>query len=112
MVPIEGEITSRSRPLEMVTDFTDFERPRRLSSSTRISAMDIRGTLTFDAVPEGTRMRWYWELAPRGLVKLLTPLVARIGRRQEEAIWAGLKRVMEGEHPPAAQTGELGGRAR
>jgi hypothetical protein len=40
-------------------------------------------------------MRWTWNLRPRGLLKLLGPLVARMGRRQEEAIWTGLKRYLE-----------------
>ena len=97
-----AEVANRGRPVEMVIEFTDFERPRRLSSWTRMSAMDIRGTLTFDPIPEGTRMRWHWELAPRGLVRLLTPLVARMGRRQEEAIWAGLKRCLEEQETPPA----------
>ena len=104
-----AEVTSRGRPVKMVIEFTDFERPRRLSSSTRTSAMDIRGTLTFDPVPEGTRMHWCWELAPRGLVRLLTPLVARMGRRQEEAIWAGLKHCLEEQETPPARAGKVGG---
>jgi uncharacterized protein YndB with AHSA1/START domain len=90
-----AQVTSRGRPVEMIIEFTAYERPRRLASSTQMSAMDIRGTLTFEPVPEGTRMRWHWEVAPRGLLKLLTPLIARMGRQQEEAIWAGLKRVLE-----------------
>jgi uncharacterized protein YndB with AHSA1/START domain len=104
-----AEVTSRSGPVEMVIAFTAFERPRRLASSTRMAAMDIRGTLTFEPVPEGTRMGWHWELAPRGLVKLLTPLVARLGRRQEEAIWAGLKRCLEEQGMPSAQAVGVGG---
>jgi uncharacterized protein YndB with AHSA1/START domain len=107
-----AEVASRGRPLEMVIEFTAYERPRRLSSWTRMSAMDIRGTLTFDAVPEGTRMRWHWELAPRGFLRLLTPLVARMGRRQEEAIWAGLKRVLEGHEESLSQADEAGGQTR
>jgi uncharacterized protein YndB with AHSA1/START domain len=107
-----AEVTSRGRPLEMVIEFTAYERPRRLSSSTRMSGMDVRGTLTFEAVSRGTRMRWHWELAPRGLVKLLTPLVARLGRRQEDAIWAGLRRVLEEQEKPQAQADEAGGRTR
>ncbi len=75
-------------------------------------AMDIRGTLTFDPVPEGTRMGWHWELAPRGFLRLLTPLVARMGRRQEEAIWAGLKRVLEGHEKSPSQVDEAGGQTR
>jgi Polyketide cyclase / dehydrase and lipid transport len=90
-----AETSSRGRTVEMVIEFTAYERPRRLASSTRMSGMDVHGTLTFDPVPDGTRMRWYWELTPRGLVRLLTPVIARMGRRQEEAIWAGLKRVLE-----------------
>jgi uncharacterized protein YndB with AHSA1/START domain len=92
--------SGRGRTVEMVIEFTAFDRPRRLASSTRMSAMDVHGTLTFEPVPEGTRMRWSWELAPRGLLKLLTPVVARMGRRQEEAIWAGLKRVLEEQEAP------------
>ena len=103
-----AEVARRGRPLEMVIEFTDFERPRRLSSSTRMSAMDIRGTLTFDPVPEGTLMRWRWELAPRDLVKLLTPLVARMGRRQEEAIWAGLERCLEEQAVPSVESVGVG----
>ena len=62
-----AEVAGRGRPLQMVIEFTGFERPRRLCSSTRMPAMDIHGTLSFDPVPGGTRMRWQWELAPRGL---------------------------------------------
>jgi len=85
-------------PVDMMIEFTDFERPRRLASSTQMSSMDVHGMLTFEPVPEGTRMRWEWRLAPRGLLKLATPLIARMGRRQEERIWAGLKRVLEQEN--------------
>jgi uncharacterized protein YndB with AHSA1/START domain len=85
------------RTADMVIEYTDFERPRRLASSTRMAAMDIHGTLTFDAVPAGTRMRWWWEITPCGLLNLVRPLVARLGQRQERAIWAGLKSYLE-EH--------------
>jgi hypothetical protein len=34
---------------------------------------------------------------PRGVFKAMTPLVARIGRCQEQRIWADLKRVMEAQ---------------
>ena len=83
---------------------TAYERPRRLASSTHLSAMDIQGTLTFDPVPEGTRMQWSWELAPRGVFKLMIPIVARIGQRQEETIWANLKDFLEGQATPHPQT--------
>jgi F420H(2)-dependent quinone reductase len=83
------------RPVEMTIEFTDYERPRRLASLTYLPTMEIQGTLSFDPVPEGTRMRWSWELQPRGIIRLLRPLIARMGQRQEETIWAGLKQFME-----------------
>jgi hypothetical protein len=40
-------------------------------------------------------MRWSWELEPRGVMRLLRPLLARMGKRQEETVWAGLKQFLE-----------------
>lgn len=90
-----AESMSQGRPVEMTITFTGFERPRRLASATHMATMDIKGTLTFEPVPEGTRMRWSWELEPQGALKLMTPLIVLIGRRQERAIWTGLKRYLE-----------------
>ncbi|HEX6760514.1 MAG TPA: SRPBCC family protein [Propionibacteriaceae bacterium] len=66
--------TSRSgrRTTEMLIEVTEFQRPRRLGSRT-----------------------WSWELSPRGALRLLGPLVARLGRRQEQTIWTGLKAQLE-----------------
>jgi hypothetical protein len=83
------------RPVQMTIEFTDYECPRHLASLTHLPTMEIRGALTFDPVPEGTWMGWSWELQPRGVLRLLTPLIARMGKRQEEAIWAGLKQFLE-----------------
>lgn len=96
--------TTMGRPAEMTIELKDVERPRRLTSVTRMSAMDIAGTLTFDPVPSGTRMRWSWELRPRGATRLLTPLIARLGKRQETEVWDGLKRYLEGPLDLAAAT--------
>ena len=99
----EMEMKGRRRPVEMTVELTDYKRPRRLASSTHMAAMEIDGTLTFDPVAEGTRMRWQWDLKPRGLVKLLSPVIARMGRRREQAIWSNLKRLLEaGETAPVA----------
>jgi uncharacterized protein YndB with AHSA1/START domain len=92
-----AEMRMRPRPMEMTTEFTGYERPRRLASTTRMSRMDIRGTLSFDPVPGGTRMRWSWELEPHGLLKLMTPLATPIGARGERAIWTSLKRFLEAQ---------------
>ena len=100
-----AEMRTRPRPVVMTTENTGYDRPRRLASTTHLSTMDIQGTLTFDPVPTGTRMRWSWQLQPRGVLKLMIPLVARIGRRQEQRIWASLKRVLE-HHQPSLSAGQ------
>jgi Polyketide cyclase / dehydrase and lipid transport len=92
-----AETVSMGRPVEMVIEFTGYERPRRLASSTHMSTMDLHGVLTFDPVPEGTRMGWSWDLEPRGILNVMGPLVARMGRRQELRIWTGLKHLLEGQ---------------
>ena len=83
--------------LALVIEITAYERPRRFASSIRMSAADIEGTLTFDPLAGGTRMRWAWKVRLRGWYKLMTPTIARSGRRQEQATWASLKQFLEAQ---------------
>ena len=96
---------SGPRRTTMTTEFTGYQWPRRLALRSHLSAMEIHGSLTFDPVPGGTRMRWSWEVAPRGLLKLVSPLVVRVGARQERAIWTGLKRLLEAKEAPTSAGG-------
>ena len=90
-----AESAAMGRKVEMTIEITACERPRRFTSSIRMSAARIHGTLTFDPLAAGTRMRWAWTVKLRGWYRLLTPLIARSGRRQEQATWDGLKRFLE-----------------
>ncbi len=92
-----AETASMGRAVQMVIEFTGFERPRRIEETVHMSSMDLQGTMTFDPVPEGTRMRWAWDLKPRGMLKVMRPLVAQMGRRGEQAIWESLKHLLEGQ---------------
>lgn len=89
------------RPADMTVEFTEFDRPRRLGSTTHISNMDINGTLLFEPQGQSTKMKWLWNIEPRGFLKLLGPIVRRMGERQELAIWTGLKKVMEAQSQPS-----------
>lgn len=93
----------RGKPVNMTVEFTAFDRPRLLGSSTHLSNMDIDGKLIFEAVPDGTRMRWFWDLHPKGFLKLMMPLVRRMGERQELRIWTEMKHILETEPAPALQ---------
>lgn len=98
-----AELSMRGRPVEMTIKFTTFDRPRLLGSSSQLSNMRIEGVLTFESVPEGTRMHWSWNLHPKGFLKLMEPMIAWTGRRQEKTIWTGLKRYLERQETPAPQ---------
>ena len=90
-----AEAVTLGRRTAMTIEYTTYERPRRLASSIHMPAADIAGTLRFDTVANGTRMGWSWVVRPRGLYRLLTPVIARVGRRQEQENWGGLKRFLE-----------------
>lgn len=96
-------IESRGRPLDMKIEVTDYTRPTRLGSTTSMSTAEIHGDMTFEPDPAGTRLSWSWELKPRGLFRVMGPLIALIGRRQEAEIWAGLKSYMESTAPPTTE---------
>ena len=88
-------MANRGRPMHLDTELTEYDRPSRLRSTTRMPGAEVHGGLTFTPEEGGTRMAWDWELEPRGLGRLLTPMIGRVGSRQEQEIWSGLKRHLE-----------------
>jgi carbon monoxide dehydrogenase subunit G len=94
----------RATPFEL--EVTEYARPSRLSSMTRMSTADISGALTFAPDAGGTRMSWSWDLRPKGILKLATPLFAAVGRRQEQRIWSSLKAHLEAGSQAPRDAGE------
>ena len=88
-------VRSGGRTAEMLIETTGYDRPRLLASTTTMKQMDVQYTLTFDSVAEGTRMRWCGVVRPKGGLRLLGPLVTRMGTRQEQRIWSNLKSHLE-----------------
>ena len=97
----DAEMKTRTGTFPMTIEVTGFERPNRLASRSHLETMDIRGELKFEAIDDRTRMSWEWELEPHGCMRVLGPIVTRMGQRQEERIWTRLKQLLEGETPPA-----------
>jgi menaquinone-dependent protoporphyrinogen oxidase len=89
--------------MPMTIEFTGFDRPARLASATHSSTMDTVGALAFEPTFDGTRMRWSWEVQPRGVLRLMLPVVSLFGRRQERTIWGNLKRLLESEMQPGVE---------
>jgi hypothetical protein len=98
-------IMSRGRPADMLIELTGYDRPVRLAQVTTMRQANMSGTLTFEPVGAGTRMRWSWQVRPKGAVKLLAPVIAWMGRRQEQAVWAGMKQQLEAPQTATAGPG-------
>lgn len=76
-------------------EFTSFERPTRLGSHSLANGMIMDGELVFEPVGTATRMTWAWNVRPTGALRLLSPLITWMGRRQENRIWSALKSHLE-----------------
>ena len=95
-------VMTGARAADMTVEVTEFDRPSRLGSTTRVSnILDINGTLLLEPQGQSTKLKWLWNMEPRGFIKLLGPIVRRMGERQELAIWTGLKKVMEAQSQPS-----------
>ena len=90
------------REVPMTVELVDFGRPHHLGVLTAVDGTIIDGTMDFVPCPGGTRMSWDWDVRTSGGLKLLSPLVALMGRRQERRIWTALKHRLEARRP--AQT--------
>lgn len=86
---------SEGREMPMDIEVTVFERPTRMASHTELQPMEIDGALCFTREGRATRMTWDWELHPHGVLRLAGPMLTRIGRKQEQRIWEGLKARLE-----------------
>ncbi|TQN46417.1 polyketide cyclase/dehydrase/lipid transport protein [Humibacillus xanthopallidus] len=88
-------ILTRGKPLDVEIETTGYERPTEVASRSVMGRSTVTGALRFDPVPSGTRLSWDWDVHVGGAGRVLGPLIAVIGRRQERAIWEGLKRYLE-----------------
>ena len=91
-------VASMARTAEMLIECTGHDRPMLLATTTMAQA-DISYTLKFEPVPAGTRMRWSGQVRPRGALRLPSPVITRLGMRQEERIWTSLKEHLEAGPP-------------
>ena len=89
------EIMARRKIVPMTTEFTEFDRPRRIAEVSTWTGGGSTGALTFEPVDGSTLMRWSWDVQTHGVLRFMGPLVASMGRRQERRIWTGLKQLLE-----------------
>ena len=92
-------VTSMGRTAEMLIQCTGYDRPALFATTTTMAQADISYTLRFEPAPAGTRMRWSGQVQPKGAFRLLSPVITRLGIRQEERIWTSLKKHLEAASP-------------
>lgn len=90
-------ILIRGRPTEVDIEVTRYERPTVLGSRSVMAGSTVVGETRLEPVASGTRFSWDWEVTVAGPARLLGPLVAIVGRRQEREIWTGLKDWLEND---------------
>ena len=83
---------------EMTLEVVEYDRPHRLHNIVRSSYMQVDGTLRFEEVDGGTRLRWDWDMRLVGPMRVLTPVLAVIGPGWERRNWVGLKEYIESGH--------------
>ncbi len=86
---------SGKRQFPVDIEFTTFDRPMRLGSHSVANGMLIDGELVFEPVGQATHMTWAWDVHPTGAMRLISPVITWMGRRQEQRIWSALKRHLE-----------------
>jgi uncharacterized protein YndB with AHSA1/START domain len=80
---------------QMTLEVLEYDRPHRLHNVVRSSYMQVEGTLTFEEVEGGTRLRWDWDMGLVGPMRVLSRVLAVIGPGWERRNWVGLKHYME-----------------
>ena len=70
-------VRSRGRLAEMAIEYTGFQRPSRLASTTRMAQAEFSGTLTFEPADAGTRLRWSWDARFTWPLRLVAPVLSR-----------------------------------
>jgi hypothetical protein len=78
-----------------IYEYAGPERLTRLMRHTRFPHIEITSTWAFVAVPDGTRLYVTMEVAPRGILNVLAPLIYLDMTKRAAWVLARLTRVLE-----------------
>lgn len=76
-------------------EFPEFDRPVRFAHRGLVKVGELYHTFEFERVPEGTRLTQGIRAEPRGIGRLLRPVMAPMLRKLMRTINAGLKEHLE-----------------
>jgi len=89
-------------------DFEEFEPGKRFSHHTIMPMADIRHIFEFEAVAEDTRFTQSMKVEPKGLFKLITPMMKRMMNKRMQVIFTELNDYLNTHTSPSVQTGATG----
>jgi hypothetical protein len=89
----------------MMIELMRFDRPVAWESVGRSRRLDARGEGRVSATEEGARLVMRMELKPKGTLRLLLPVLARLMHKQEERNLAAIKEALEASGASAAPSG-------
>lgn len=103
-------VTYHGRPLGQIeSTITTFNRPERLEYGATSNAMDLTISATFSEIGSGTLLRATFDPKPKGMMKLLLPVMMPMIRRDIAKQHENLKALCESqtrststERPPLA----------
>lgn len=83
------------REMELTYEAVEVDRPRRIVLKSGNGSTDIRDAMTFRETADGTEVTYDADVAPKGLVKLLDPILLLIFKRVGDKAVVGLKRELD-----------------
>ena len=96
--PVEQNTTfegSYARAGRVQCRITEHDRPSRLTIHGDAAGMSFDDTITLSAADGGTRLEAVMRTAPKGLFKLVAPMMRRVIDKQFQSNWEKLKSVLE-----------------
>lgn len=83
------------REIEQVTEFTEFDRPRRLHVHVVDGPFPVDGTWSFEPDGAGTKVHFVADGELRGVMRFFDPVVSRVVARQFAGYHRNLRRNVE-----------------
>ena len=95
---------NRGRPY--TGTITEYQRPQRLVFDVTGDQMDIQGQMRFTPMTDGTRLEADFDMAPKGFMKVMFPVMAPLVRRDFPKQIASFKRFCESSTGHAGTSGQ------
>ena len=86
----------------MTMEVTEYQRPFRVTHSGSAKSFGFASTLIFEPSGSGTRVRATGQVEPRGLFKLMTPLMGVMMKKRFATTMMNFKRAVEERASPPA----------